>query len=173
MGARVRDADARAIAPAGRGWLLVDERFAGPHHQQQPLDGRAVARARARRVTDRRGCLRPRADPAPGTDLADQDQRNAWWYSIDRERPLDETLIAAPLWAAALVEAIAAVPDAEFARGYTFGDHLHIAQVRPIAEGEPSWSLESIIASFADEHYHGHNADIQAAHERGHYGGQN
>ena len=108
--------------------------------------------------------------PPPDTDLADQDRRNAWWYSIDRERPLDETLIAAPLWAAALAEAIAAVPDAEFARDYTFGEHLHIGQVRPAAEGEPSWPLGSIIASYADEHYHGHNADLRAAEERGHYG---
>lgn len=108
--------------------------------------------------------------PPPGTDLADQDRRNAWWHSIDRERPLDETLIAAPLWAAALAEAIAAVPDAEFARGYTFGDHLHVGQVRPAAEGEPSWPLARIIVSYADEHYHGHNADIRAAQGRGHYG---
>jgi hypothetical protein len=108
--------------------------------------------------------------PPPGTDLADQDQRNAWWYSIDCERPLDETLIAAPLWAAALAEAIAAVPAEEMARGYTFGGHLHIGQVRPATTGEPAWSLGSIIASYADEHYHNHNADIRAAQERGHYG---
>ena len=42
--------------------------------------------------------------PPPDTALADQEQRNARWQSIDRERPLDETLIAAPLWAAALAE---------------------------------------------------------------------
>ncbi len=40
--------------------------------------------------------------PPTGTDLADQEQRNAWWYTVDRARPLDETLVAAPLWAAAL-----------------------------------------------------------------------
>lgn len=106
--------------------------------------------------------------PLPGTDLADQDRRNAWWCSIDRARPRDETLVAAPLWAAALAEAIAAVPDEEFARDYTFGDHRHIGQVRPAA-GEPAWSLGSIIASYADEHYASHNAAIRAAQERGCY----
>lgn len=108
--------------------------------------------------------------PPPGTNLADQDQRNAWWHSIDRARPLEETLVAAPLWAAALAEAIAAVPDAEFARSYTFGDYLHISQVRPATEGEYAWSLGSIIASSAGEHYATHNADLSAARERGHYG---
>ncbi len=101
--------------------------------------------------------------PPPGTDLADPDRRNAWWYSIDRARPLDETLVAA------LTEAIAAVPDEEMARDYTFGDHLHIGQVRPATTGEPAWLLGSIIASYADEHYAGHNADLRAARERGFY----
>lgn len=110
--------------------------------------------------------------PPTGTDLADQEQRNAWWYTVDRARPLDETLVAAPLWAAALVEAIAAVPDEELARDYTFGDHRHIGQVRPAAAGEPAWSLGSIIASGADKHYAAHNADLRAAHERGHYATQ-
>ncbi len=107
--------------------------------------------------------------PLPDTDRADQDQRNAWWYSIDRARPLDETLVAAPLWAAALAAAIAAVPDEEMARDYTFGDHLHIGQVRPATTGEPAWSLVSITASYAAEHYAGHNADLRAARERGCY----
>lgn len=107
--------------------------------------------------------------PPPGTNLADQDRRNAWWHSIDRARPLDETLVAAPLWAAAMAEAIVAVPDAEFARDYTFGDHRHIGQIRPAAAGELAWPLGRIIASFADEHYRGHNADLRAAHARGRY----
>jgi hypothetical protein len=67
-----------------------------------------------------------------------------------------------------LAEAIAVVPEEELARDYTFGEHRHIGQVRPAA-GESAWSLGSIIASYADEHYASHNADLRAAWERGFY----
>jgi hypothetical protein len=101
--------------------------------------------------------------PPPGTDLADQDQRNAWRHAIDRERPRDEVLDSAPRWADALEEAIAALPDEELARPYTFGDYLHIAHLRPARDGEPGWPLGNLIASYADEHYATHTADLRAS----------
>ena len=99
--------------------------------------------------------------PPPGTDLGDQDQRNAWRHAIDRERPLDEVLEAAPRWADALEDAIAALPDDELARPYTFGDHLHIAHLRPARDGEPAWPLGNLIASYAAEHYVTHTAELR------------
>jgi len=101
--------------------------------------------------------------PPPDVDMSDQDQRNAWRHeTIDRHRSLDEVLTNAPVWVDALEEAIAALPDGELARSYTFAGHLHIAHVRPAAEGEPSWTLESIVSSYADEHYATHTADLRA-----------
>jgi hypothetical protein len=107
--------------------------------------------------------------PPPGTDLADQDRRNAWWLSIDRERSLDEVLATIPEHADALEAAIDAVPDNEFPRAYTFADNAHIAQIRLARDGEPGWPLGAIIASYADEHYDTHTADLRAAWEHGLY----
>jgi hypothetical protein len=100
--------------------------------------------------------------PPPGTNMADQEQRNVWRHSIDRERPLAETLANAPRWADALDEAIAALPEGEFARPYTFADHAHIGHLRPAAEDEHGWPLGAIIRSYTDEHYEGHLADLRA-----------
>lgn len=101
--------------------------------------------------------------PPPGVDLGDQDQRNAWRHeAVDRHRSLDEVVANAPRWADAFEEAIAAIPDGELARPYTYAEHLHIAHVRPAAEGEPSWPLGQIISSYADEHYAAHTADLRA-----------
>jgi hypothetical protein len=101
--------------------------------------------------------------PPPDVDMSDQDQRNAWRHeAIDRHRSLDEVLTNYPQWADALEDAIAALPDGELARTYTFADHLHIAHVRPAAEGEPGWTLEGIVSSYADEHYATHTADLRA-----------
>ena len=108
--------------------------------------------------------------PPPGTDLADQDQRNAWTYSIDRERPLAEVLAMIPEHADALEADIAAVSEAELPRAHTFGDNAHIAQIRPAADGEPGWPLGAIIASYANEHYDAHTADLRDAWEQGLYG---
>ena len=101
--------------------------------------------------------------PPAGANLADQDQRNAWRHAIDRERSLEEVLAAAPHWADAIEEAIAALPADELARPYTFADHLHVAHLRPATEGEPHWPLWQIIASYADEHYAHHTADLRAS----------
>ena len=114
-------------------------------------------------------CYGHNQTPPPGTDLADQDQRNAWWHSIDKERSLNEVLSMIPEHADALEAAIAAVPDDEFPRAYTFADNAHIAQIRPAKDGEPGWALGAIIASYADEHYDAHTADLRAAWERGLY----
>ena len=101
--------------------------------------------------------------PPADVDMADQDQRNIWRHeTIDRHRSLDEVLANAPVWANGLEEAIAALPEGELDRPYTFAEHLHIAHVRPAAEGEPSWTLESIVSSYADEHYATHTADLRA-----------
>jgi Mycothiol maleylpyruvate isomerase N-terminal domain len=99
--------------------------------------------------------------PPPGIDLADQDQRNAWRHSIDSQRPLDEALTDAPHWADALESAIAALPDDEFARPYTFADYLHVAHLRPARDGEPAWTLASIIDSFVAEHYTAHTNELR------------
>jgi hypothetical protein len=108
-------------------------------------------------------CLGHEHAPPPDVDLSDQDQRNAWRHeTIDRHRSLDEVLANAPQWADALEEAIAALPDSELGRPYTFAEHLHIAHIRPAVDGEPSWLLERIVASYADEHYASHTADLHA-----------
>jgi hypothetical protein len=107
--------------------------------------------------------------PPPGTNLADLDQRNAWWHSIDKGRSLDEVLSMIPEHADALEAAIAAVPDDEFPRAHTFGDNAHVAQIRLARDGEPAWPLGAIIASYADEHYDAHTADLRAAWKRGLY----
>jgi hypothetical protein len=101
--------------------------------------------------------------PPPGVDIGDQEQRNTWRHSIDRERPLEEVLELAPRWADALEEAIAALTDEELARPYTVGDYLHVAHLRPARDGEPSWPLGNIIASFVNEHYAAHAADLQGS----------
>lgn len=101
--------------------------------------------------------------PPPGVNLADQDQRNAWRHAIDRERSLEEVLDAAPRWADALEDAIAKLPDDELGRPYTFADHAHVAHLRPAGAGEPGWPLHQIIASYADEHYAHHTADLRAS----------
>lgn len=100
--------------------------------------------------------------PPDGVDLADQDQRNAWRYTFEVELTLAETLADAPVWEDALEAAIAALPDAELARDYTFGDHAHIAHLRPAEAGEPAWPFWQILASYADEHYAAHTADLRA-----------
>lgn len=99
--------------------------------------------------------------PPPGTDLGDQDQRNAWWHSVDRERSPEEVLASAPRWADAMGDAITAVLEAELARPYTFADHGHVAEVRPAA-GEFALPLWRIVASYADQHYAHHTAALRA-----------
>ena len=101
--------------------------------------------------------------PPPGVDLSDQDQRNAWRHeAVDRHRSLDEVLANAPRWADALEEAVAALPESELDRPYTFAAHIHVAHVRPAREGEPSWPLGQLISSYADEHYAAHTAALRA-----------
>ena len=101
--------------------------------------------------------------PPPDVDLADQDQRNAWRHeTVDRHRSLEEVQANAPRWADALEEAIAALPDSELDRPYTFAEHIHVAHVRPAREGEPSWPLGQLISSYADEHYAAHTAELRA-----------
>ena len=101
--------------------------------------------------------------PPPDVDLADQDQRNAWRHeAVDRHRSLDEVLANAPRWADALEEAVAALPEDELSRPYTFAEHIHVAHVRPAREGEPSWPLGQLISSYADEHYAAHTAELRA-----------
>jgi hypothetical protein len=116
-------------------------------------------------------CYGHERTPPRGTDLADQEQRNAWWHSIDRKRPLEEVLAEGPRWATALEEAITALPEEEFARPYTFADYHHLARVRPARDGEPSWPLGAIIASYADEHYAPHTDELRRALEGGLFGG--
>ena len=108
--------------------------------------------------------------PPPGTNPGDQDQRNAWWHSIDRERSLEEVLAMIPDYADALEAAIAAVPEEALPRSYTFGDNAHIAQIRPARDGERGWPLGAIIASYANEHYDAHTADLRDAWARGLFG---
>jgi hypothetical protein len=115
-------------------------------------------------------CYGHNETPPPSTNLADQDQRNAWNYGIDKERPLDEVLAMALEYADALEAAIAAVPEDAFAQPYTFGDHAHIAQIRPARDGEFAIPLAAIIASYGNEHYDAHTADLRAAFERELYG---
>lgn len=120
-------------------------------------------------VPTARQCYGHTQTPPPGTDLADQDQRNAWTYSIDKERSLDEVLAMIPEHADALEAAIAAVPEDELPRAYTFGENAHVAQIRPARDGEPNWPLGAIIASYANEHYDAHTADLRAAWTNGLY----
>ena len=101
--------------------------------------------------------------PPPGTDLADTESRNRWRHAIDRRRSLDEVLAEAPRLADELEGAIAALPEAELARPYTFADHAHIGHLRPAAASERGWPLHAVIASYADEHYAHHTADLRAA----------
>lgn len=172
--------------------LAWDERFAAiPGDRLQTLGAAGYWSAKdvqAHLTTDHRwitGQLRalargvlPTADecyghaetPPPGTDLSDQDQRNAWTYSIDKERSLGEVLTTIPEYADALEAAIAAVPEDELPRPHTFGENAHVAQIRPARDGEPGWPLGAIIASYANEHYDAHTADLRAAWERGLYG---
>lgn len=108
-------------------------------------------------------CYGHEETPPPGVDLADTEQRNRWRQTIDRRRALDEVLANAPRWADELEAAVAALPEAELARPYTFAAHAHIGHLRPAAGDEPRWPLQAIITSYADEHYAHHTADLRAA----------
>ena len=112
-------------------------------------------------------CYGHDAMPPPGTNLGDQEQRNGWWHSIDRDCSLEEVLAMIPEYADALEAAIEAVPEEVLPLTYTFGNNAHIAQIRPARNGEPSWSLGSILASYANEHYDAHTADLRDAWARG------
>ncbi len=105
--------------------------------------------------------------PPPGTNLANQDERNAWWHSIDQHRSLDEVLAQVAPRADALEAIIMALPEEELAQQYTYGNLGHVAHVRPATENEPAWTLSSIVASYAHEHYATHTADLQASWQRG------
>jgi hypothetical protein len=88
----------------------------------------------------------------------------------DEERLLNEVLAIILEYADALEAAIAAVPEDEKPRPYTFGDNAHIAHIRPALEGEPGWPLVAIIASYVNEHCDAHTANLRAAFARGRYG---
>lgn len=74
-----------------------------------------------------------------------------------------------PEHADALEAAIEAVPEEVLSLTYTFGDNAHTAQIRPARNGEPGWSLGSIIAAYANEYYDAHAADLRDAWARGLY----
>lgn len=133
------------------------------------ITGQLRAIVRGRRPTAAE-CYGHDEMPPSGTNLGDQDQRNAWWHSIDRERSLEEVLAMVAEHADALEAAIEALPEEALPLSYTFGDNAHIAQIRPARNGEPGWPLGAIIASYADEHYDAHTADLRDAWARGLYG---
>lgn len=128
---------------------------------------RALVRGRMPTVDE---CLGHNEVPPPGTNLGDQEQRNMWWHGIDRQRSLEEVLAMIPEYAAALEAAIEAVPEEALPLSYTFGDNAYIAQIRPARNGEPGWPLGAIIASYANEHYDAHTADLRNAWASGLYG---
>lgn len=157
------------LTPGAVGYWSAKDTQAHLTTNHRWMTGQLHALVRGRRPTAAE-CYGHDEMPPPGTNLGDQDQRNAWWHSIDRERSLEEVLAMIAEHADALEGAIDAVPEEALPLSYTFGDNAHIAQIRPARNGEPGWPLGAIIASSAYAHYDAHTADLRDAWARGLYG---
>lgn len=127
---------------------------------------RALVRGTVPTASD---CYEHTTPPPAGSNLGDQDERNAWHHSVYQHWSVADVLSRAKPTADDLEAAIAAVPVEEFARPYTYGENGYVAQIRPAHGGELTQTLGAMIASYANKHYASHSADLQTAWEHGLY----
>ena len=111
------------------------------------------------------GDVPPEPDAPPGVDVADLDQRNAWYYAHDRDRPLPDVLADSRRFHHLLRALVEARPEEELRAPYTITDE---GELRPAAEPEAAanWPLWRLIDGNAGAHYADHNAAVRAWFDR-------
>jgi len=107
------------------------------------------------------GATRRDPPPPPEVDMADVDQRNAWFHRQDRDRTLRDVLAEAERVFGQLLALTQARSEGELRALYSLAPE---GALRPAAESETPapWPLWKWIANMSLEHYPQHIAPLRA-----------
>ena len=102
----------------------------------------------------------PDPPPPPDVDMNDQDQRNAWFYRANRDRPVADVLADWRHFARRLEELVEALPEEQLGVSFTVTPE---GRLRPVTESDagPPWPLWRIIDGNAGRHYADHTPELR------------
>ncbi len=102
----------------------------------------------------------PDPAPPPDVDMNDLDQRNAWFYRANRDRPLVDVLADWRRFARRLEELVEALPEEQLSASFAVTPE---GRLRPATESDAApWPLWSIIDGNAGGHYAEHTPAFRA-----------